>query len=189
VLDTIGGPAFAACVAALRPGGALCSSARSPGGDVALDAWRLLAPLTLTGWSSESLDGPVAARGDRQARGLAADRRASGTPEHRTSPCATPPRRIASRAGRRARAPSCCSPIVLVRRREWRPRNPGASLGRFSSFRGDAAMPSLLEVLGLKTLPALVDQGTEGDTAGDDGEVAVAPPVVGTGSAPHARLG
>jgi hypothetical protein len=45
-------------------------------------------------------------------------------------------------------------------------------------------MPNLLEVLGLKTLPALVDQGTEGDTAGDDGEVAGAPPVVGTGSTP-----
>ena len=45
-------------------------------------------------------------------------------------------------------------------------------------------MPNLLEVLGLKTLPALVDQGAEGDAAGDDGEVAVAPPVVGTGSAP-----
>jgi hypothetical protein len=45
-------------------------------------------------------------------------------------------------------------------------------------------MPNLLEVLGLKTLPALVDQGAEGDTAGDDGEVAASPPVVGTGSAP-----
>jgi len=58
VLDTIGGPAFAACVAALRPGGALCLVGALAGGDVALDAWRLLAPLTLTGWSSESLDGP-----------------------------------------------------------------------------------------------------------------------------------
>ena len=45
-------------------------------------------------------------------------------------------------------------------------------------------MPSLLEVLGLKTLPALVVQGAEGDAAGDNGDVAVAPPVVGTGSAP-----
>ena len=57
VLESVGGAAFPACVAALRPGGTLSLVGAVGGGDVALDAWRLIEPLTLTGWSSESLDG------------------------------------------------------------------------------------------------------------------------------------
>ncbi len=59
VLDTVGGPLFAPCVAALRSGGGLCSVGSVAGPQVALDADALLLPTTVTGYGSESLDGPA----------------------------------------------------------------------------------------------------------------------------------
>jgi hypothetical protein len=45
-------------------------------------------------------------------------------------------------------------------------------------------MPKLLEILGLKTLPALVGEGGEGDASGDGGATAGAPPGAGRSPAP-----
>jgi len=59
VLDTVAGPLFAPCVEALRAGGGLCGVGAVAGADVALNADALLLPVTLTGYSSESLDGPA----------------------------------------------------------------------------------------------------------------------------------
>ncbi|HMK79077.1 MAG TPA: zinc-binding alcohol dehydrogenase family protein [Xanthobacteraceae bacterium] len=56
VLDTVGGTLFAPCVNALRPGGTLSMVGAIGGGEVTFDAYRLL-EVTLTGYSSESLDG------------------------------------------------------------------------------------------------------------------------------------
>jgi NADPH:quinone reductase len=57
VIDAVGGPLFARCVEALRPGGVLCLVGAVAGGDVKFDAWQLIRPVTLTGYSSETLDG------------------------------------------------------------------------------------------------------------------------------------
>jgi NADPH2:quinone reductase len=59
VLDTVAGPLFTACVAALRSGGGLCSVGSVAGPEVAFNVDALLLPVTLTGYSSESLDGPA----------------------------------------------------------------------------------------------------------------------------------
>jgi NADPH2:quinone reductase len=57
VLDTVAGPLFGPCVAALRPGGGLCSIGAVGGADVAFQIDALQRPATLTGYSSESLEG------------------------------------------------------------------------------------------------------------------------------------
>lgn len=57
VLDTVGGNLFAANVAALRSGGVLSLVGAVAGGDVSFDAWHLITPVTLTGYSTETLDG------------------------------------------------------------------------------------------------------------------------------------
>ena len=56
VLDAIGGSTFGALVAALRPGAALSLVGAMAGDAVNFDAYRLL-EVTLTGYSSEQLDG------------------------------------------------------------------------------------------------------------------------------------
>jgi NADPH2:quinone reductase len=61
VLDTVAGKAFGACVTALRPGGVLSLVGAVGGSDVSFDAYRLL-EITLTGYSSETLDGPALRR-------------------------------------------------------------------------------------------------------------------------------
>jgi NADPH2:quinone reductase len=58
VLDTVAGKSFGACVTALRPGGVLSQVGAVGGSDVSFDAYRLL-EVTLTGYSSETLDGPA----------------------------------------------------------------------------------------------------------------------------------
>jgi NADPH2:quinone reductase len=57
VLDVVAGPVFPSLVQALRPGGRYCIVGAIAGGDVQFDAWSLLEGLTLTGYSTESLDG------------------------------------------------------------------------------------------------------------------------------------
>jgi NADPH2:quinone reductase len=57
VLDAVAGDVFNACVRALRPGGVLCLVGAVGGSDVGLDTWQLIRPVTLTGYSTESLDG------------------------------------------------------------------------------------------------------------------------------------
>jgi NADPH2:quinone reductase len=57
VLDAVAGPLFAAAVGALRPGGRYSLVGAAAGGTVTWDVFALLDGLTLTGWSSESLDG------------------------------------------------------------------------------------------------------------------------------------
>jgi len=74
VLDAVGGNVFGTCVEALRPTGVLSLVGAVAGGDVRFDAWQLTRSVTLTGYSTESLDGqvlrnPVTALADWLARG------------------------------------------------------------------------------------------------------------------------
>ena len=57
VLDTVAGKLFRPCADALQPDGVLSVVGAVGGGEVTLDAYALL-EITLTGYSSESLDGP-----------------------------------------------------------------------------------------------------------------------------------
>jgi len=57
VLDAVGGELFAPCVTALRPGGTLSLVGAVGGSDVRFDAFELIRPVTLTGYSSETLNG------------------------------------------------------------------------------------------------------------------------------------
>jgi NADPH2:quinone reductase len=57
VLAAVAGPAFASLVAAPRPGGHYCMYGAAGGGDIRFDAWNLIEPRTLTGYSSETLTG------------------------------------------------------------------------------------------------------------------------------------
>jgi NADPH2:quinone reductase len=57
VLDTVAGSLFPALIASLRHGGGYCLVGAVAGGDVRFDAWNLLDGLTLTGYSTEDLDG------------------------------------------------------------------------------------------------------------------------------------
>ncbi len=59
VLDGVGGPMFAHLVPALRAGGTYCCFGAAASSDVALDLWSLLDGRMLTGYSSETLDGPA----------------------------------------------------------------------------------------------------------------------------------
>lgn len=61
ILDAVAGEAFAALVSALKPGGTLSLVGAAAGSDVRLDAYSLL-DVRLTGYSSESLDGPALRR-------------------------------------------------------------------------------------------------------------------------------
>jgi NADPH2:quinone reductase len=62
VLDGVAGPAFPSLIAALRPGGRYCMYGAVAGGDVHLDAWGLIEPRTLTGYSTETLTGETLRR-------------------------------------------------------------------------------------------------------------------------------
>jgi NADPH2:quinone reductase len=57
VLDVVAGPLFAPLVAALARGGRYCLVGAVAGGDVQFDAWGLIEGRTLTGYSTEDLDG------------------------------------------------------------------------------------------------------------------------------------
>jgi NADPH2:quinone reductase len=57
ILDSVAGPSFGAYVTALRRGGVLSLVGAVAGSGVSFDAYRLL-DVTLTGYSSETLDGP-----------------------------------------------------------------------------------------------------------------------------------
>jgi NADPH:quinone reductase len=61
LLDTVAGKAFASYVTALRPGGVLSLVGAVGGSDVSFDAYRLL-EITLTGYASDTLDGPALRR-------------------------------------------------------------------------------------------------------------------------------
>jgi NADPH2:quinone reductase len=55
VLDLVGRATFAASVGALVPGGRLVFAGGTTGGDLSFSGWDLMRPVTLTGYSSESL--------------------------------------------------------------------------------------------------------------------------------------
>ena len=57
ILDAVGGDLFGPCVAALRGGGTLSLVGAVGGSEVRFDAYELLRPVTLTGYSTENLDG------------------------------------------------------------------------------------------------------------------------------------
>lgn len=59
ILDTVGAPLFECSLRALKPGGILSLVGAVGGSDVRFDLWDLIRPVTLTGYSSESLDGPA----------------------------------------------------------------------------------------------------------------------------------
>ncbi|MHB9003056.1 MAG: quinone oxidoreductase family protein [Coriobacteriia bacterium] len=63
VLDVVAGPLFPELVTALAHGGRYCLVGAVAGGQVCFDAWSLIGGITLTGYSSEDLDG----RGLREA--------------------------------------------------------------------------------------------------------------------------
>jgi NADPH2:quinone reductase len=58
VLDTVAGPLFPVLVKALRHAGRLSLVGAVAGNDVTLDVWDLLLGITLTGYSTEDLEGP-----------------------------------------------------------------------------------------------------------------------------------
>jgi len=62
VLDTVGGNLFGPCVDALKDDGVLCLVGAVAGGAIAFDGWQLLRPVTLTGYSTETLDGQALQR-------------------------------------------------------------------------------------------------------------------------------
>ncbi len=62
VVDTVGGAIFGALVEALKPCGRLCLVGGVGGEAIHLSAWALLREITLTGWSSETLDGTALRR-------------------------------------------------------------------------------------------------------------------------------
>lgn len=59
VLDTVAGPLFEPLVGALADGGGFSLVGAVAGGQVSFDAWELIRSVTLTGYSSEDLDGPA----------------------------------------------------------------------------------------------------------------------------------
>lgn len=70
VLDGVAGSLFPALVAALRPHGRYCMFGAASGGDVSFDLWTLLDGRSLTGYSSEDLDGPALRAATRDLLGL-----------------------------------------------------------------------------------------------------------------------
>ena len=70
VLDGVAGPLFGPLVAALRPGGCYCLYGAAAGGDVSFDAWGLIDPRVLTGYSTENLDGPALRTATRELLAL-----------------------------------------------------------------------------------------------------------------------
>jgi NADPH:quinone reductase len=62
VLDAVGGDLFGPCVAALRSGSTLSLVGAVGGSEVKFDAFELTRPVTLTGYSSENLDGESLSR-------------------------------------------------------------------------------------------------------------------------------
>jgi NADPH2:quinone reductase len=86
-LDAVGGELFAPLVAALRPGGTLSLVGAVGGSDVRFDAFELIRPVMLTGYSSETLNG----RSLRNAIAALADLMVHGrtrAPAFRTIPLA-----------------------------------------------------------------------------------------------------
>jgi len=57
ILDVVAGPLFPSLIGALRHGGRYCLVGAIAGGDVQFDAWSLLHSITLTGYSTEDIDG------------------------------------------------------------------------------------------------------------------------------------
>lgn len=70
VLDTVAGPLFPALIASLRHGGRYCLVGAVGGGEVSFDAWSLLEALTITGYSTEDLDGDDLRAATRALLGL-----------------------------------------------------------------------------------------------------------------------
>lgn len=87
VLDTVAGDLFKPCVNALRAGGVLSLVGAVAGGDVGFDAWQLLRPVVLTGYSTEDLDGPTLRRAIADLSGWLA-KKTIRAPNYRTMPLA-----------------------------------------------------------------------------------------------------
>lgn len=62
VLDLVGSATFAPTVELMAPGGRLVFAGGTSGGDLALSGWSLMRPVTITGYSSETLTAPELAR-------------------------------------------------------------------------------------------------------------------------------
>jgi len=70
VLDGVAGSLFPTLVAALRPHGHYCMVGAAAGSDVAFDLWTLLDGRSLTGYSSEDLDGDALRTATRELLAL-----------------------------------------------------------------------------------------------------------------------
>lgn len=57
VFDTVGAAVFETSVSALKPGGTMSLVGAVGGSDVRFDLWNLIRPVSLTGYSTENLDG------------------------------------------------------------------------------------------------------------------------------------
>jgi NADPH:quinone reductase len=80
VLDTVAGSLFEPLVGALKDGGVLSVVGAVGGERVAFSAWELLRPVTLTGYSSESLDGHALRRATAEIFALLQDGRLTPPP-------------------------------------------------------------------------------------------------------------
>jgi len=72
VLDLVGKATFQESVSLLRPGGKLVFVGGTSGGEVGFSAWDLMGPVTLTGYSSETLTRDALSESIQQIAGLAA---------------------------------------------------------------------------------------------------------------------
>jgi NADPH2:quinone reductase len=70
VLDGVAGSLFPTLVAALRPHGRYCMIGAAAGGEVTFDLWTLLDGRSLTGYSSEDLDGDALRAATRELLAL-----------------------------------------------------------------------------------------------------------------------
>jgi len=87
VLDTVAGPLFEPLVGALRSGGGLSVIGAMGGDRVAFSAWELVRGVTLTGYTSETLDGEALRRASGEIFALLRDGRLV-PPGYRTVPLA-----------------------------------------------------------------------------------------------------
>jgi NADPH2:quinone reductase len=108
VLDLVGKATFAESVSLLRPGGKLSFAGGVSGGEVSFSAWDLMGPVTLTGYSSETLTRDALEQSVRQIARLAAEGKLS-TPEVLKVPL-----REAARAHREMESGKVAGRVVLT---------------------------------------------------------------------------
>jgi NADPH2:quinone reductase len=108
VLDLVGRSTFAESVSLLRPGGKLVFTGGVSGGEVSFSAWDLMGPVTLTGYSSETLTRDALEQSVREIARLAAAGKLSAPEVLRV------PLREAARAHREIESGKVAGRVVLT---------------------------------------------------------------------------